>query len=157
MGKKSRRKSGRQPERTRVSRRASSPDSALRAVTRTRTAEILRRAKAGEEFSGEDAETARAILQHPEFHAVFALGAAAPEEVNGMSPWMHITMHTVVERQRRLLPDVEAALARLRQRGLTEHEAEHRVAERLSYLIWSMLHDHQPYNEEQYLKEIRAL
>jgi hypothetical protein len=66
-------------------------------------------------------------------------------------------MHTVVERQRHLLPDVEAAITRLQRRGLTEHEAQHHVAEILAHRIWFMLHDREPFNEEEYLQQIRAL
>jgi uncharacterized protein DUF1841 len=151
MGKKSRRKSGRPPQRTPVSRPTTPP------ASRAHVADILRRANAGEELSGEDAEMARAIQQHPEYHAFFALGAEAPDELDGMSPWAHVSMHTIVERQRHLLPDVEAALTRLQRRGLTEHEAQHRVAEILSQHIWSMLHDRVPFNEAEYLQQIRAL
>jgi len=140
-----------------VSRPASPPASPLRAASRAHIAEILRRANAGEELSGEDAETARALQQHPEYHAYFALGAEAPDELDGMNPWLHVMMHATVERQRHLLPDVEAAITRLQRRGLTEHEAQHRVAEILTHQIWFILHERQPFNEEEYLQQIRAL
>ena len=52
---------------------------------------------------------------------------------------------------------VEAAITRLRLRGLTEHEAEHRIAELVTRQIWSILHDQTPYGEQRYLSDLRAL
>jgi hypothetical protein len=155
MSKRSRKKSARPPQRSRF---APPPKTApLQAVTRTHIQELWQRSDAGEELPGEDQSMAQAMAEHPEYHAIFAQGAAGPDEVNGQSPWLHVSMHSVVKQQRQLIPEVDAAITRLKLRGLTEHEAEHRVAELVTRQIWSMLHDKQPYDQEQYLEQLRAL
>jgi hypothetical protein len=136
---------------------AKPPVSPLAAASRAGMADVWQRAKAGEDLSEEDEQMARAIRNHPEYRELFELGAAGPDEVDGVNPWLHVSMHTVVDRQRQILPEVEAAITRLRLRGLTEHEAEHRIAELVTRLIWSILHDQQPYDEQRYLSDLRAL
>lgn len=138
---------------------ASTPpaDSPLKAASRSHVAEILHRADAGDELTDEDEEMARAMEQHPEYRWVFEQGADGPDEVDGVNPWLHVSLHSIVARQRKLLPEVEAALTRLQQRGLTEHEAQHRVAELMTHQIWSLLHDNQPFNEQEYRAQLRAL
>ena len=139
MSKRSRKKSARPPQRSRVSRPpAAAP---LQAVTRAHIQELWQRSEAEEELSSEDQAMAQAMAEHPEYHAIFAQGAAGPDEVNGHSPWLHVSLHSVVKQQRQLIPEVDAAITRLKLRGLTEHEAEHRVAELVTHQIWSMMHD----------------
>jgi hypothetical protein len=129
----------------------------MTAVTRSHVAAILERAQTGEELDDEEAAVLRAIRQHPEYEAIFAQGADGPDEVEGVNPWLHISLHTVVERQRRLIPEVDAALNRLQLRGLTEHEAQHRVAELVACQIHAMFQGDRPYDQQQYLEQLRGL
>lgn len=133
------------------------PPSPLTAATRSHIAEILERARAGEELEGEDADMLRAIRQHPEYEPVFSQGAEGPDEVGGVNPWLHVSLHTVVDRQRHLIPEVDAALNRLQLRGLSEHDAQHRVAELVAHQIHAMFQSHRPYDQQQYLEQLRAL
>jgi hypothetical protein len=136
---------------------ASPSASPMAAVTRSHIAAILERARAGEELQGEEADMLRAIRQHPEYEAIFAQGAEGPGEIDGVNPWLHVSLHTVVDRQRHLIPEVDAALNRLQLRGLSEHEAQHRVAELVARQIHAMFQSDRPYDQEQYLEQLRSL
>jgi hypothetical protein len=74
-----------------------------------------------------------------------------------VTPWLHVSLHTVVERQRRLIPEVDAALNRLQLRGLSAQEAEHRVAQLVARQIHATFQGDKPYDQQQYLEQLRTL
>jgi hypothetical protein len=136
--------------------------SAMRQISRAHYADIWRRGNAGQPLMGEDAAFYETMKQHPEYsefweHAVELGDRDIPAE--GENPFLHIAMHTVIERQiaDRNPPETDQALFRLTRAGIDRHDALHLIASVFSELLWGRLRDRKPFDTATYRRRLRAL
>ena len=77
----------------------------------------------------------------------------------GANPILHITMHAAVESQ--VAGGEPLAVAQtvgaLERRGLSHHEAVHRVASVLSSEIWHVMHEKRPFDPARYTANLAEL
>lgn len=93
--------------------------------------------------------TAQLIDKHPEYHAIFNDAeknrdkdfAADGSVVN---PFLHLMMHLTIEEQISIdqPPGVRAHFVRLTHKHESEHDAQHRMMECLSEMIWQAQRHH---------------
>jgi hypothetical protein len=87
--------------------------------------------------------------------------AAAGREtvIDGVNPYLHVSLHMAVEEQ--LLkndpPEVAAALTGIMARGRTRHEAIHRIAEVLRGMMAESFAGDKPFNPRSYAWKLRKL
>jgi hypothetical protein len=136
--------------------------SAMRELSRSHVAEIWRLGQAGESLGVEDAVSYQAMLDHPEYRDIWEHAAELGDRevvVEGANPFMHISLHSVVERQLadNNPPETSQALFRLTRGGLDRHEAIHRIATLVSEMIWETLKYQRPADVASYRRRLRAL
>jgi hypothetical protein len=78
---------------------------------------------------------------------------------DGANPYLHASIHTVIERQIADAnpPETAQAIFRLTRAGLDRHAALHAVASVLTELIGEMLRERRPFAIETYRRRLRAL
>jgi hypothetical protein len=141
----------------------SDPYAELRALSHARVGLIWAQAQAGIPLEGEDANLARALQEHPEYHDVWEQAATNPteEEVvrDGVNPFLHIAIHTVVENQiaARDPPQVAETLETLMQAGYDRHDATHAIASALAEEIYEIMRYERPFSARKYLRALRKL
>lgn len=115
-----------------------------------------------EETSDEDERIAHAMEEHPEYHAFFD----DPDLLNkdgctkdGVNPFVHVSMHAIVEGQLAggEPPQVADYLRRLQAAGLSRHDAVHEIARAVSEMIYHMLREETLYDEARYLARLEKL
>ena len=116
----------------------------------------------GEQLNDDDRRTAAAMAEHSEYaHLWDRLDRLSDAEItaDGSNPILHITMHAAVESQiaGRELPEVAQTVAALERRGLSHHEAVHRVASVLTDEIWHMMNARRPFDPSRYTAELAKL
>ena len=76
-----------------------------------------------------------------------------------MSPQLHLTTHTIVERQLAAdEPKGVAAIARqLAELGLSRHEIRHEIGQAVAGQMWYMMKEGCVFDEERYLHELREI
>jgi hypothetical protein len=136
--------------------------SAMRELSRSHIADIWRRGQQGESLGSEDAPFYQAMLDHPEYRDIWEHAAELGDRevvVQGANPFLHISLHSVVERQLadNNPPETAQALFRLTRGGMDRHEAIHLIASLLSELVWETLHKRQPADVASYRRRLRAL
>jgi Domain of unknown function (DUF1841) len=137
-------------------------NSAMRQISRATYAEIWRRGLANEEITGEDAAFFEAMQQHPEYAEYFERAQELADRevvINGVNPYLHIAMHTVIEKQvaDRDPPESDQALFRLTRAGIDRHEAIHRIAYVFTQSFWEVLQKNTPFDIESYRRRLRAI
>ena len=135
---------------------------AMREMSRAQVADIWRRGKAGEPQSLEDLAHYHAMLDHPEYTDIWEHAAelgAREVEVNRVNPFLHVSLHSVIERQiaERNPPDTEQTLFRLTRAGLDKHVAMHRIMAVLSEMMWEMLKQQKVFDLATYQRRLRSL
>jgi hypothetical protein len=135
---------------------------ALREISRNQIAEIWRRGQHEEPLSEEDQSFYAAMLAHPEYHEVWQQAAelsGQEVQIGGMNPFLHIALHSVIERQvvAHGPPEVAQSLFRLTCAGLDRHEAVHLIASVWIELMGQTLREQQPFPLETYRRRLRAL
>lgn len=87
--------------------------------------------------------TAQLIEKHPEYHAILAspeqhLERDYLQEQVTANPFLHLMMHLTIEEQISIdqPPGIRAHFARLTHQYESEHDAQHRMMECLSEMIW---------------------
>lgn len=152
-------------------------------ATRSAVALIWQRHKNGLPQLDEEQEvTARAMADHPEYwpewdqNVEFNLPDEAGRPANGgdtppvlsdfrfdpekgeVNPYLHIVIHSVVERQLSMgLPAVRRTYERLRGGGHDEHAIRHLIGRALSEEMWRALKDKVPFDEAHYERALDAL
>jgi hypothetical protein len=116
----------------------------------------------GEQLNDDDWRTAAAMAEHPEYaHLWDRLDQLSDAEItkDGTNPILHITMHAAVESQIAGGEPLEMAqtVAALDRRGLSHHEAVHRVASVLTDEIWHMMNEKRPFDPARYAVELAEL
>lgn len=104
------------------------------------------------------------ISEHPEHHALLedeeaALHRDFSPEAGAVNPFLHMGLHIAVREQ--LVTErpvgIRKAFQNLQRRGVTPHEAEHRVMECLGQALWDIQHRQRPFDDAAYLKCIRKM
>ena len=115
--------------------------------------------RAGQPLTGAEQPALRAILAHPEYHAM--LGAPErwrdrdyPPEFGETNPFMHLAMHLAIAEQ--VAIDQPAGL-RERHRKLAERcgdamQAEHKIMDCLAEMIWQSQRSGGAYDAVSYLQ-----
>ena len=87
--------------------------------------------------------TAQLIAKHPEYHAVFESPQQHQEkdflpEQGATNPFLHLMMHLTIEEQISIdqPAGIRAHFVRLTHKFESEHDAQHRIMECLSEMIW---------------------
>jgi hypothetical protein len=101
------------------------------------------------------------LCQHPDL-ARMMLDGQLPDELidddgNAWSPWTHIQLHIVVERQ--LAGDKPAgiratALSMERDKKLSQHDIRHVIAAALAEQIWHAVKEQRTFDEALYFRDI---
>ena len=116
----------------------------------------------GEQLNDDDRRTAAAMVEHSEYaHLWDRLDQLSDAEItkDGTNPILHITMHAAVESQIAggEPPEVAQTVAALERRGLSHHEAVHRVASVLAGEIWHVMHEKRPFDPARYAARLAEL
>jgi hypothetical protein len=113
-------------------------------------------------LTGEDARLVQAMREHPEYGEVWDhLNELSDEEIeqDGVNPILHVTIHSTVENQ--IADDnpkeVRQVVEALMRRGLSRHEAIHRVGRAVSDEIFHILKEQRPFDEAAYVRKLRRL
>ena len=128
------------------------PTAELKALSREHMRMVWQIAQmGGEQLNDEDRRTAAAMAEHPDYaHLWDRLDRLSDAEITkgGANPILHITMHAAVESQiaGREPPETAQTVTALERRGLSHHEAVHRVASVLASEIWYMMHEKRPFD-----------
>ena len=111
----------------------------------------------------EDEAMRIALKSHPQWRSQWERGTL-PDEIVGedgqpMSPRMHITVHTIVERQLAAdEPKGVVAIAReLEQLGLSRHEVRHAIGQAVANQFWYMSKEGRTFDTDLYLAELREI
>jgi hypothetical protein len=141
---------------------SSDPYGALREQSHEHYYALWQRAKANERLEGEDALTAQIMRDHPEYYDVWEHANEFLQEqvtVNGANPFLHVTMHVVVENQaaQNEPPEVRAALEYQTLRKTPRHQAVHEIANAFTELLWVVLHDHRPFDNDAYRRKLKKM
>ena len=133
----------------------------MRGMSRSHIADIWRRGKSGETLGGEDLFFYQAMAAHPEYTDFWEHAAELGDrevEADRVNPFLHVSLHAVIERQLvdRNPPEVDQALFRLTRAGMDRHEALHRIASVLiEFMQESMQKQHA--DTSVYRSRLRAL
>jgi hypothetical protein len=139
------------------------PTSELKALSREHMRMLWQIAQMGsEQLNDEDRRTAVAMAEHPEYARLWdRLDRLSDAEITagGANPILHITMHAAVESQVAggEPPEVAQTVAALERRGLSHHDAVHRVASVLASEIWYVMHEKRPFDPARYAANLAEL
>ena len=105
--------------------------------------ESWRKRRAGELLTPLEDLTAQLIAKHPEYFAVLENPERYQEkdylpEQGATNPFLHLLMHLTIEEQISIdqPPGIRAHFVHLTQKLESEHDAQHRMMECLSEMIW---------------------
>ena len=105
--------------------------------------ESWRKRRAGELLTPLEDLAARLVAKHPEYFAVLEnprqhLDKDYLPEQGATNPFLHLMMHLTIEEQISIdqPAGIRAHFTRLTQKLESEHEAQHRMMECLSEMIW---------------------
>ena len=105
--------------------------------------ESWRKRRAGDLLTPLEDLAAQLIARHPEYFAVLENPQQYQEtdyspEQGATNPFLHLMMHLTIEEQISIdqPAGIRAHFARLTQKLESEHEAQHRIMECLSEMIW---------------------
>ena len=140
----------------------SDPYGALREQSHEHYYALWQRAKRKERLEGEDALTAQIMRDHPEYYDVWEHANEFLQEpviVNGANPFLHVTMHTVIENQaaQNKPPEVCTVLEYKISRKTPRHQAVHEIANAFTELLWVVLHDHKPFDNDAYRRTLAKM
>lgn len=135
---------------------------ALRARSRLDFQNLWEAYQAGEELDSEAKQLALAMEQHPEFYSLWDVAASLGDEdweIADMNPFLHATIHAVVETQLQQGDPPEAAelLTALQEAGADRHAAIHVVGAVLAQQIWHVLKEEQPFDPAWYRARLRYM
>ena len=136
--------------------------SAMREMSRSQIAELWQRGKGGKPLSDEDSVFYTVMCDHPEYSEIWDGAAELADrkvEIGGTNPFLHVSLHVVLEGQMATNnpPEASQALFRLMKSGMNRHESLHKIASVLSELIWETLHRTKPFDEQLYRRRLRSL
>ena len=134
-------------------------DHELRLLSRERVRLILEMAQADVALDDETRQLADVLEQHPEYHHVFAEAGAEDVTIDGVNPFLHVTMHQVVENQIADNDPTQTAetLDALLTAGCDRHEAIHAIAAIVVEEIYEALKSRREYDRAAYVAALREL
>jgi len=102
------------------------------------------------------------MRQHPEYVDLWGrLDELDEEQIvrEGVNPMLHVMVHHIVENQiaDNDPPQTAETVRALVQKGLSRHEAVHRVGGVVSDEIFEILKDDRPFDEIGYVRSLRKL
>lgn len=104
---------------------------------------------------------AQLIEKHPEYFAIFEdperyLAREYLPEQGVANPFLHLMMHLTIEEQISIdqPPGIRAHFVRLTHQFESEHDAQHRMMEALSEMIWQAQRNHSPPDASIYLDSL---
>ena len=102
------------------------------------------------------------MRDHPEYYAVWEHANEFLQEqvtVDGASPFLHVTMHTIVENQaaNNEPAEVRAVLEFKISHKTPRHQVVHAIANAFVELLWPVLHDHQPFDKIAYRRKLAKM
>ena len=110
--------------------------------------ESWRKRRAGELLTPLEDLAAQLIAKHPEYFAVLENPERNQDqdylpEQGKTNPFLHLMMHLTIEEQISIdqPPGIRAHFVRLTQKLESEHDAQHRIMECLSEMIWQAQRD----------------
>ncbi|MCG6932869.1 MAG: DUF1841 family protein [Gallionella sp.] len=110
--------------------------------------ESWRKRRAGELLTPLEDLAAQLIAKHPEYFSVLEDPESHHEkdflpEQGETNPFLHLMMHLTIEEQISIdqPPGIRAHFVRLTQKLESEHDAQHRIMECLSEMIWQAQRD----------------
>lgn len=121
---------------------------------------IWERSQRGEPVAGEEARLAAAMEEHPEYQVAWESPRGLPEStIGGVNPYLHVTMHTIVENQlaQDEPPEAAEALERLLAAGVPRHEAIHRIGNLTLHQIWRVQRERRPFDRQAYIHALKSL
>ena len=124
-------------------------------------ADAWRKHRAGALLSPLEAQVARVIEEHPEYHDAVTGDLEAEFAVEGgrTNPFLHMGLHLGVREQvaTNRPAGIAALFERLGARTGSAHEAEHRMIDCLAETLWESQRDNAPPDEAAYLERLRRL
>lgn len=124
--------------------------------------QVWQKTQAGEPLEPEQANLANVLREHPQYAAAWEPGApqmGVDSTINGVNPFLHATLHTIVERQ--LAggdpPETRAALDRLVAAGVSRHEAVHRIGNVMVRHLYEMGREDRRFDHRAYVKALNEL
>jgi hypothetical protein len=138
------------------------PTPELKALSREHMRLVWQTARTGGDLSDEDRRTAAAMAEHPEYTPLWErLDQLSDAEITagGSNPILHVTMHAAIESQIAggEPPEVAQTVWALERRGLSHHEAVHRVASVLAGEIWHVMQERRPFDPARYATRLTDL
>jgi hypothetical protein len=114
--------------------------SKMRELSRAHFGLIWQHGKAGEPLSAEETIFYNTMREHGEYQDAWEMAGQLGDkevEIQGVNPFLHIAMHSVVEQQLadRNPPETAQALFRLMQAGLDRHDAIHLIGSTLATIL----------------------
>ena len=138
------------------------PYQEMKALTRQSIRLIWEIAQQGGPLSEQDARLVQAMREHPEYADLWnRLDELTDAQIEreGINPILHVSIHQTIENQiangepKATGETVEA----LMQRGMSRHEAIHRVGAALSDEIWHILREQRPFDEAGFVRKLREI
>jgi hypothetical protein len=131
-------------------------------LTRARMRLTWELAEAGGSLSAEDARLVEVMGQHPEYADLWSrLDAITEAEIvrDGVNPVLHVMIHHIVENQIADgdPPQTAETVRALMQKGLSRHEAIHRVGRVVSDEVFEILKDDRPFDATRYARSLSRL
>ena len=139
------------------------PMTELKALSREHLHRIWQTAQmGGEQLNDDDRRTAAAMAEHSQYaHLWNRLDQLTDAEItaDGTNPLMHIMLHTTIADQLAggEPPETGQTIAALERRGLSHHEAVHRVASVLLDEIWHVMNEQRPFDPARYAASLAEL
>jgi hypothetical protein len=133
----------------------------FRQASRENFHRIWEAAKEGRALTAEEKRFADALQGHPEYHNTWEFSdvvEAAPYEVDGVNPFLHIAAHAMIEAQVDADDSPETArVQRLQEGGIDRHRAIHQVAAVLFDVMFPVLKEGKAFDIQRYRKRLRRL
>jgi Domain of unknown function (DUF1841) len=126
--------------------------------------EAWRKYRAGEPLEPLQAQVARLIAEHPEYHELLEAEAPAVEaeflpEGGAQNPFLHLGLHLAIREQ--VSTDrpagIRAVHASLASQLGSAHQAEHRMLEILGEILWESQRSGAQPDEMVYLERLKKL
>jgi hypothetical protein len=138
------------------------PYGALREQSHERFYLLWQQAKLGAELEGDDARLVQAMRDHPEYYDTWEHANEFLQEqvtVNGANPFLHVTMHSVVENQaaQNEPPEVCAVLQYKILLKTPRHQAVHEIANAFTEQLWVVLHDRKHFDQDAYRRSLAKM
>jgi hypothetical protein len=123
---------------------------------------LWQKAKLGSSLEGEDARLVQVMREHPQYYEVWEHAMEYGQElvtIDGVNPFMHVTMHLAVENQLAAddPPEVRAVLEYRISHHTPRHHAVHEIAAIFLPMMHETLRDKTPFDNDAYRRKLRRL